>query len=344
MDAELSNRSLSEQATFVLLSRHFLHMLPPSREMNMPVFDGNYDFAHAGLSDLSYQQLPDVLVHSEYKEIAAPFRASLDRLMSFFELPLQLIFWSGRLAQVKFIARYRCGVDPQDASKDEESQVNETMQRVFEEMVTDKGTSAVSMSSRVLGSMVGDHTMSGIGPAREGVEAVLAAMVMAIYATFETLAADLWIAAVNRHHVLARNWIEKNPEKQLSATVIAGYGFDVSGRMGTLLHDTKKVSFESLFDIKKLYTDAFKGEIDDAFEPVNDLLKAEKTRHLFAHRGGLIDQKFKDQMKGHPEYASALVGERLRLTGPVTGSHVSACTKSGIALLKAVDKWSLSQI
>jgi hypothetical protein len=337
MGAEFANRALSEEHTFMLLLRHFDHVLA-SHGVLMPLFDGRYDFVQAGLTDRSYRGLADGLIHREYKDVAEPFAASIDRLTSFFELPLQLIFWSAQMAQVKFIARYQCGVNPLDESRDHEPFVNQRIQEVFDD--TTNKQNAVKASALMLGSMLGDLRGGGITPAREGIEAMLAAMVMATYAAFETLAADLWIVAVNRHHLLATNWIEKNQDRQLPINVIAGYGFDVSGRMGTLLHDTKKVSFESLFDIKKLYTQTFKGEIDDAFEPVNDLLKAEKTRHLFAHRGGLIDQKFKDQMKDHPEYAGAVVGERLRLTGPVTGAHVSACTRSGVALIKAVDRWS----
>jgi len=164
---------------------------------------------------------------------------------------------------------------------------------------------------------------------------------MASYAAFETLAADVWIAAVNRDFSLAKNWIDKNSERQIPTSVLAGNNFNVSSLMGTILHDTKKVSFESLNDIRNQYFQTFKGELEGAFEPSDDLVKAEKTRHLFAHRGGLIDQKFKTQMSKYPEYADAVVGERLRLTGPVTGAHVNACAKCGVALLKQVDNWGL---
>jgi hypothetical protein len=221
--------------------------------------------------------------------------------------------------------------------------VVQKISEVFEEIVRAGGTNPMHMSSVVIGTMVGDSADTPIKPACEGVEAVLAAMVMGAYASFESLAADLWIAAVNRHPDLATKWLEKNTDKQIPANVIAGYGFNLSGCMGTVLHDTKKVTFESLFDIKKQYMQAFRGATDAAFEPIDELVKAEKTRHLFAHRGGLFDQKFKDQMRNYPEYADAVVGERLRLIGPVTGLHVRACAAAAFALLKAVDDWSVVQ-
>jgi hypothetical protein len=286
---------------------------------------------------LSYQELPGGLLHDEYQEVAAPFKASLDRLMSFAELPLQLIYWSARLSIVKYVGRYRSGVSPEDSSRDREPQVSKAIGEAFEEAVS-RHIDPIGMASGTLGTMVGDIGSHPIEAACEGIEAIFAAMVMASYAAFETLAADLWVAAVNRHHRLATNWVEKNPGKELSPKILSDYSFDVSSRMGTVLHTTKKVSFESLGDIRAAYNQAFKGELNDAFDA--NLTKAEKTRHLFAHRGGLVDQKFKSDMRDHSEYDKIVIGERLRLIGPVTGSHVTACAKSGVNLLKDVDKWS----
>jgi hypothetical protein len=48
--------------------------------------------------------------------------------------------------------------------------------------------------------------------------------------------------------------------------------------MGSILHDTRKISFESWNDIKKAYSHAFKKSVDDAFDPPEALLKVEKIR------------------------------------------------------------------
>jgi hypothetical protein len=86
----------------------------------MPIFEGKYTFDGARLFDRSYAEFPALLVHSEYRDIAESFSVNLDRLTSFAELPLQLIYWSARLSVVKHIARYRCDVSPEDGSKDDE--------------------------------------------------------------------------------------------------------------------------------------------------------------------------------------------------------------------------------
>jgi hypothetical protein len=341
MGAEFSeNRLFSEHARFLLLLRHFRIALSRKGGESMTIFDGGCEFIRVAGGFLHhYRELPNVLTHEEYKEVAKPFVASFERLRFLFEMPIQLIYQAGMSMFVSCIARYRCGINPQDDSRDGETQVRQAMVTAVAEIVANYDSEkSFNVGSTMLDRFI--EVPQTPNPARESIEAVQAALVMSAYAAFETLAADLWITAVNRHHQLARNWLEKNQERQLSGNVIAGYGFNLERVMGTILRDTKKVTFESLDDIRKIYKDSLKIDIDGVFDPVDDLIKAEKTRHLFAHRGGLIDQKFKTQMSRYPEYTNVAIGERLRLTGPVTASHVGACCKSGIALLKEVDNWS----
>lgn len=326
----------------MMLLQTFRHIL--ARELlgedDMTLFDGKYDFQLAGGFDRSYAKLPKLLRTAEYQKIAAPFVANINRVVHLYELPLQLIYWMGIMATVKAAARHEHGVAVLDDSRDGEEAVRNTAVRILTGRAKKSGGLAIGAST--LAHLIGDESIAGIGGAKEGTEAALAAMVMASYAALETLAADLWIEAVNKHSELASNWVSKNSERQLPASVLAGYNFDLSRRMGTVLHDTKRVTFESLYDIREHYSHAFKNELNSTFEPFDDLIKVEKTRHLFAHRGGIIDRKFKDETKRFDEYKSATVGDRLRLTGPVVGEHVNSCVKCATALLTAVDDWSVA--
>ncbi len=310
----------------------------------MAIFEGRYDFPVVGVFDGRFKTIASILKTAEYATIAQPFAISLRRIGYLYELPLQLLYWAEITTQIVMLARHRRGLDPDDVSRDEDQEHNEECKKIFDELTKDCTFQNIStLGGFRLSVMLGDLSISaGVDPAKEGIEAALAAMVMSSYAAFETLAADLWIAAVNRHSMLAANWIDKNSERQLPASVIAGYNFNVSNKMGSVLQDTKKVAFEFLYDIRGNYSDAFKGAIDVAFEPFEELQKAEKTRHLFAHRGGLIDRKFKDDMAKFPEYINAEIGDRLRLTGPVTRNHIDACAKAGCELLIAVDNWTLN--
>jgi hypothetical protein len=311
----------------------------------MSIFDGKYDFAKAGAVDPAYQFLEGNLRTPEFVQLAKPFIASVNRVRSFFELPLQLIFWSGIVSQVKLLGRYHAGVHPEDDSRDAEGAVQRSISETYERLVRNPDPDKIlAFSSNALGSMIGDTGGLTIDYACQGVEAAFAAIITTAYATFETLASDLWICAVNRHTLLADNWTEKNKEKQLTMKDISGHGYDLSKTMGTLLHLTGKISFQSLKEIRTAYSQAFKAEFDSVFEGTPDLVRAEKIRHLFSHRGGLIDRKFKDEMSDFDDCKNMVIAERLRLTGPVTGKLFNACVSSGTALLVSVDKWSLTHL
>ena len=100
------------------------------------------------------------------------------------------------------------------------------------------------------------------------------------------------------------------------------------------------MNFEQWTKIKVAYADAFEGQLDAAFEPSDQILLAEKTRHLFAHRAGMVDAKFKSEVELFPEYQNLEIGKRLRLTGPVVKERVDACLQCGANLLKGADKWA----
>jgi hypothetical protein len=102
------------------------------------------------------------------------------------------------------------------------------------------------------------------------------------------------------------------------------------------------VNFKSWDGIKSAYHAAFDGELDDAFQPSDQIFLAEKTRHLFAHRSGFIDTEFKQAVDSFPEYRDLVIGESLRLTGQVVKARVDACLQCGAKLLKGADKWVLN--
>lgn len=121
---------------------------------------------------------------------------------------------------------------------------------------------------------------------------------------------------------------------------ISGHGWDLSKSTGTALHQSQKIAFDSLRKIRAAYSHAFNNELDYVFDTLPALIRAEKIRHLFAHRGGLIDRKFKDDLSAFDDCKELVIGDRLRLTGPITGQLFDACVRCGTELLVATDKWS----
>jgi hypothetical protein len=307
----------------------------------MSAHEGNYDYHVSGQFNRDYREIDKQLRIAEFQKVARPFIRSIDRIIFLFELPLQLIYWSAHLVRVAMTTRQRMGLDPNDASKDTDPEFAQQSRAVFEQLKAPQ-EHVYHVGVEIMASLL-DRGSPRPASAAEGVEAAFAAMTNSAYAALETLAADLWIEAVNRHPKLAENWFDKNPDKKLPGNVLAGYGFDVASRMGTILHETRTVTFESWKEVRKAYEHCFKGDLTDAFEPWQSVYQAEKTRHLFAHRGGMVDRKFRDEMKDFPEYSSLVVGERLRLTGPVVRDHIDACIRCGVGLLRSADTWSTSQ-
>lgn len=334
------------QRVFLVLMREFRNMLTGGcrgSAMGL-VYSGDYQFEEAGNFGSGFVGLPDSLSNPQFVAIAKSFSDNIKRVSCLAGMPIQLIFWAAFTTQVGCSARAKLGLAPDDHSRDDDEAFAEIARELHKKQLDSVTAYAVySIGSQNLNALLKARARLPTNPVAESLEATLAAMLTATYAALETLAADLWIEAVNQFPALARNWFEKNPDKQVPGNVLAGYDFNASGSMGRILHDTRRVSFESWYDVKKAYSQAFKGEIDEAFEPADLLLKAEKTRHLFAHRGGQIDRKFKEDMEPFPEHDELVQGERLRLTGPVVRDHIKTCVGCAVALAQRVDTWALAR-
>jgi hypothetical protein len=145
-----------------------------------------------------------------------------------------------------------------------------------------------------------------------------------------------------RHPAVSQKWAERNDKKNVSWAEIAGQ--DLTKGMGTRLTRKRSVQFISFGDVVKVYQDSFRGAVASAFTDCSDVFHAEKVRHLIAHRAGIVDQKFKDDMRdlGRHEYDNVSTGERIPINGPIVQGHFVACIRMGDAILKAVDDWSVT--
>src|ERR1700676_3193433 len=139
---------------FLLLMREGMDMLTSKwGEQIMSIFEGETKFIEAGRFDRTFFKLPETLLNPEYKDLAESFRATFGRIVSFFELPLQLIYWSGKIAQIRLVARSRCGVSPEDASKDGTAAVQATMAIVLAEVAA-KGGKSLELGDDALSGML----------------------------------------------------------------------------------------------------------------------------------------------------------------------------------------------
>jgi hypothetical protein len=174
-----------------------------------------------------------------------------------------------------------------------------------------------------------------------GVEAWLSAQVVNSWTAFETLAGDLWEAALNSHpHGLSELKGEKaQGEKTVPIGLLQKYSFDVSKQMGTLLKE--KRTFDRLEHIRENYELAFYtagAKINKALS--DDLLDTlSSVRNLLVHRGGVVDERYLRRTKRLQLAPKAVIGERIKLDGDIVERLSLAMQLLGASLLYAVDEW-----
>jgi len=199
---------------------------------------------------------------------------------------------------------------------------------------------------------------------RFAIESMLASMIVGTWTAFETLAADMWVAAVNCHpKILAglggspQAWQNSNSrddehddpdgeqkqpkreDKKISLGLLQGKMDQLTGSFGTLLKG--RYSFQTLPVIRKAYGLAFSKD----FSAVKDALVHTSLDHLagvrniLVHRSGKADSKFKRQTDGCHHFSRVQAGDIMQLDGDIVCDIVSNATVQAKELIVAVDQW-----
>ncbi len=290
--------------------------------------------------------------------IAAAFEANLDRVRSMASMIYVIAFWADQMARHECQARHLIGVAPDDPSKDATPAMGAALEKVYDEFITrraalgydganlDTWTKGARALAPVL-AIKDERLPSGsTHPVGRGISSLLGSMVSQAYGIYETLAVDIWIEALNANTSLGKNWFEarvnQNRNKTYQVSELLDHDFSLVGKIGTWLHRTNKASFLSLKDLRTNYEAAFGDAVRHVLEPMTELSATEKVRHLLAHRGGIVDERFLQDMSDHPVYGNTKVGDRVPLDGLLVRDHVAACAAGGTALAGWVD-WFLEK-
>ena len=168
-------------------------------------------------------------------------------------------------------------------------------------------------------------------------------MISGAWSAFEAMAADLWIAALNKDpKKLALNYASKNGQKNFIISQLAEYQFNIKYRIEELYKNHKKVSFDTLNDIKIAYSQAYGIFENEVLGDTKELFIAEKTRHLIAHRSGIVDAEYAKFVRNTEPYGGFCIGNPIPLNGPLVAVLIESCASAGIKLLNFVDKWAAS--
>ncbi len=300
-------------------------------------YDGDYEFEFAHQFGWEFRSAGLSIKTEEFLGIAKTFRTNIEQIASLGALPLDLLDFAQIAHQSWFMARYKMGLVPDDYSEDENPLLKERVQQVLSKIVESRknsrepGRRICSEQLRTYLKGERDHSERHI---TAGIEAALAAMISGAYAAFETLAEDLWVAVVDRHPNLAKRF----PNKTLTTNDIFQYGPDISKSMGSAYR--QKMGFRTLNGIVDTYKTTFGALIAPVFHDSTEIYKTEKIRHLIAHRSGIVDDKFLNEMKRFPEFQNLATLQRLPIDGPMVRQRIDACVNIGTDLITKVDKWS----
>lgn len=201
-----------------------------------------------------------------------------------------------------------------------------------------------------------------------GAEALYAAFcsqITSAWTAWETLATDLWEAALNYHPVgLAKLVGRKNRISKLAQSKqpededdgaetkreagprlpdfdrITKGTYNAEKVMGTLLKREHK--FQTLAGIRAAYSTAFSsdyGAIDAALSSAA-LERLSLVRNLIIHKAGVVDQTFVDKAVLVPGWETDCeIGKPLRLDGAIVRELLNPVFALGTDLIKAVDEW-----
>jgi hypothetical protein len=204
--------------------------------------------------------------------------------------------------------------------------------------------------------------LSSAAPGSQGFETMLMSYIPAMWTIFETMASDIWEAAVNSNpDRLAQlkgkaNRMKKGkstapsvqetfddiPGKHVKLEFLQFYHWDLTNRMGTVLRN--RFDFARLDGIREAYASAFaerytdidKALSDDAIDVLSTL------RNAIVHKGGVADKEYLQRRKYLSNLPEADEGQPIPLDGQVVSHAIGETLFCCASLMGAVDEWLTS--
>jgi hypothetical protein len=196
------------------------------------------------------------------------------------------------------------------------------------------------------------------------IEALLSAILMGAWTAFESSASDLWRRAVNLRPFSLGEYCwqsrkskakdiedtsaEREQRKSVPFALLKEHRYDISKVIGSILEERRVVNFDSLGGIRAAFEATFmldethpSTKLKDIFDHHNaDMISLQAMRNLLAHRGGVVDQSFLDEVSKSSKYLSELsLGSNLPLDGEFIAKYVDVSSKMSVELIRYVDKW-----
>ncbi len=294
----------------------------------------------------SYEELRTEIKTEKLKQLAETFSSNIFRVKALGFLPLEMNYWSSIMASCIVQALVFLGKGTLDGSLDNQtlalanSYMSAGNDRRSSMSPLEQENDTIRVSAGNIKALIASDDSKTFAT---GHEAILSSMIVEAWSAFEALSVDLWINLLNTYpYPLATNFCRKSDAKTVTLDQIAKYGFDLRNQMGNIVRSFSKANFDDLKGINEAYKNAFGADFIDVLSDEKHLFIAEKTRHLIAHRSGIVDEKYLSQCKNEYPFAGFIVNERIPLDGIIVSQLVDACVQGGVDLLKWADKWSVA--
>lgn len=211
------------------------------------------------------------------------------------------------------------------------------------------------------GAALAEEYIKSIPVVRDGFKPLFSNVIIGAWTAFESLATDLWIAAVNLRpkslglkalkaqrkgqEAATENQQAKGKPHTLPVDLMAKYEFDLKDRLGYFLWRERYFDFNNLHQLRATYKAAF-DEAEKWFsDPLHeDLAILEAMRHVLVHRGGRVDQFFIDRVTRHPVLSTLKLDDRVEtlINGQITAASAELAMVCGLKLTDVVDNWLAS--
>jgi hypothetical protein len=310
--------------------------------------------------------VPDEPVTPELRSVAASLRNNFSRVSALLRSPANLV-WLSRIYQ-----EFCCRAEFEVLGGFGRQAENEEQRIAIGKRIADEWTKWVLLTRGL--EPVLKHSFDNVGvkgietltPAGAGfmwlgLDAILTNQIIGAWTAFETLAGDLWEAALNCHPHRLSDLKGKRPkrarttatievapdplsagaetDKRLNLSSLQQYDYDLSEHMGTVLR--YRYNFTVLDSIRDAYWQAFSKDNEDVCGAIMDesLDAIAAVRNVIVHKAGIVDQEFINKTKRSLRLSAVTSKQRLAIDGPLVQYLVEPVISQSVKLTQAVDKW-----
>lgn len=169
----------------------------------------------------------------------------------------------------------------------------------------------------------------------DGFRHILAFQIAGAYSAFEIFAKDLWIAALDKApRIACEKFFEK---KVLEIGEFHRYGFDFRANMGQVLAKTKKVTFDSLDNLREAYEGAFPKAVFPSVFSDPKMKALSEVRNVIAHNAGVSDPEFAEAMGGNTDWDTP-IGRFIPVNGRKARDMTDTVTDAAVKIAKGVSQ------